>query len=984
MGTGSQRVIAYVADTSAYERAMKRIEAINKSTAQKISSTFNKEISKIRNPLEKTTKKIQVKGFEELAGLSSTVTTNVTEASGAMGVFTDKINVNQKGLLTYSQSYKDLGKNINDVSKNTSSLMGKSSQLGTNLNNVVGINQSFSKQLKGVGFATQVVSRDLKTVSGNVTKMGVVIKTADGRFLHLKETITKTPDGIQKVDKSVKDVTKTFNKSKKSTNALAKSTASLGQNIARLASRAALTIPLWLALRGAIMGVISVVKNGFRDVAQFDKSLQKLHKNLQGTPQQIERNFKTVRGEITKLSLESGRSTQEITSAIQRFATVGFDFETAMQAGLDATRLAVILFGEGEETANGFARALNVLVDKTSKTTSVADQISESMALTSELYEVNAFEISELTSGMQKFAGTAKALNLTTQQTITLMAALSSQGLNPKRANLMRSSFLKMAGSLEKVSDTLGVDVNPKMDTTFDVFRKVIGALAKLKSTSGKISPELVESVREIFQLRGGEMALDFVAGFEEVNAQLDKYIAKKPSIEKFHKDFDKINDTIFQQYAIMGNLRDEIGKAFVIGLTGAGDFKDSLKEINTFLKANINNARELGKLFNVIFVKPKGVSGSIAGIFGPIGDMVVKSIQLDNAEKKAIRDNVKRDIQDALNGSLTDTQLKDLIVSLDSKSLKHVKIKSDTINNLKIQLEKQLSDGFKGTALEAKAQIDVQIKEQDAISEKNRGSKADAILQSELARLKALGATNVELLKAENIYRNMLSIELKGEEALRNKLSLERAIAEEKRLQSKLGSDSLKLYKISEEHGLNVAKTIGDVLSGERDFSIFERQGGKALEVFKKNFASIFEQQKAEKFFTEGRGAGINIQEEALRQPIDKRAVSRLASSEVAWKSEVVTHQTTAIQDNTIQLKVLSEMYRMGMKLQGPDAQRLVNASSGAPALFPQPEQTTNVTVKNEFNVKTNDPEELVNGMIVAMDSAKVTKKINEKIARF
>ena len=59
-----------------------------------------------------------------------------------------------------------------------------------------------------------------------------------------------------------------------------------------------------------------------------------------------------------------------------------------------------------------------------------------------------------------------------------------------------------------------------------------------------------------------------------------------------------------------------------------------------------------------------------------------------------------------------------------------------------------------------------------------------------------------------------------------------------------------MKLFDIAKTQGVNIAKQVSDVLSGSMDFSQFVRKGGAAVDIFKKEFSDIYEQQQAIAFF--------------------------------------------------------------------------------------------------------------------------------------
>lgn len=170
---------------------------------------------------------------------------------------------------------------------------------------------------------------------------------------------------------------------------------------------------------------------------------------------------------------------------------------------------------------------------------------------------------------------------------------------------------------------------------------------------------------------------------------------------------------------------------------------------------------------------------------------------------------------------------------------------------------------------------------EQDIVLEYEKQNQiAKLILEDQLERLKANGALNSEVLKAEGLLKKQLKIEEQLEDRVKRQLALQREKTKEQRLQSKLGSDSIKLFEIAQTEGTDIAKAIGDVLAGDTSFSSFVQRGGKALEVFKQQFEDIFKQQQALAFFGGGRvpgleglqgGRRINIEERGIFEPVSR-----------------------------------------------------------------------------------------------------------------
>lgn len=714
----------------------------------------------------------------------------------------------------------------------------------------------FQKGAKQVGDSLGQISTT-KTVAGldnlanTAIKTTKTVKNLDGSLTQITQTTKTNAKGVSKVTSSYKD--------------LKTNTVSLGENISRLAKKGLITIPIWIALRTAIQGTFRTISDGLKTISDQDRALQKAKRNIQGTTTSVASNFQTLKKEALDLSLKTGVSVEKIVTAFQRFATVGFDFETSLQGANSAVKTSVLLFGEAEDTANAFARSMRVLVDRSDNSRSAGDQISEAMAITAELWKTNAFELNEFTGDLEKFAGTAKTTNITTRETIALLATLSTAGLRNRGGRLLRTSINKLLENLDKLSGTLGVKVNPQLDDTFSVLIKVIGELEKLQQTTGSLGPT-TEIIGEIF---GGVRGAEVVRALIALRSELNKNLKVTGDINKFNKEFEEQNVQVNRLTEQFVNLNKEIGKAFVVGIVGGDDFDDSFQKIVNTQKNIQGNTQAFAEGISIAFKAATFQLGAIFDNFEKLDD-----ISLTNAQKKVeelfslskIKDvnivkellrNIEETIPVGILGFTKKFQteakkvLLDRLNILDSIAKKEIEITEEG--------KKQTNQG---------KEITLQQMDRSAISK--------TVLDNTLAQAKAQGASESQILRITEQTIKRLGIEEKTIDKLSRQIELERAIANEKRLQAELGNESLKLFRIAQEQGAQVAKQIGDVLSGDIDFSTFIRRGGEVAEIFKKEFADIFEQQQAGQFFrgerVSGRpelrgGAGIAIREEAIRR---------------------------------------------------------------------------------------------------------------------
>jgi TP901 family phage tail tape measure protein len=754
--------------------------------------------------------------------------------------------------------------NVEDVKRQVKQLQRLNSIMAKNLG------KDFTKGAIIVRKELTKISESVKPItlkSGKTTKeirtFTTVVRAANGQLA----TITQRTAGLGKNFKVLNTTIKSG----------AAGMRTFGQNLATLAKRAALTIPLWFVLRQGIGSVFRTIKEGLSSIVAFDAALQKAKRNLQGTTASIAQNFATLKTEVTKLSIETGRSVEDITNAFQKFATVGFDFETSMAGAQNATKLSILLFGDATETANAFARTMRVLIDETNGAKPASEQLADVMALTAELWETNAFELNEMTASLERFAPAAKVAGFSADEAVKLMAGLSTAGLRGSKAGrLLSTSLVRLLVNTDKLAESLGVKVNPEMDRTFDVFLRTLDALNKTRNAAGKVSPAFEKITKSIFGLRSGLA----VKGLIALRKNLQEVLNVKGDVSDFNNKFEEINKTTFQLDAQVKNLNVTLGRAFATGIVGGEDYDDVLQTIiNTQLKLSegmeqfgtvARNAIISGGvgsllIFRAQILKTLAFVAANPIVLGTIAtfttlNLIEDVIRLRKESDKAsisladVAIDFAKEIDKALLGDLNFDEIDLLIARLETFGAKQIGFDEVNFNNT-LKVLKEIRAEEEKISKEKQNQIDAG--EKATILEGKRTKIAKIVLEHELKILEARGASTSELLKAEGLIRNQLNIEKSANDQYKDRLELQRAINQEKELESTLSSRTQKLAKIGREEGVQTARRLSEVLSGDFDFDLFERIGGKNLEIFKKEFANIFQEQQDLKFL---RGKGFDI----------------------------------------------------------------------------------------------------------------------------
>jgi len=1030
MNLGTNYIVTYLSDIRGAVQGANDLDKLNARIASSIGRSYATAVRSFGTELTNVGKlqKIQIDGKDADKQLRQ-LQTILQTTDGTFQKFTETQTFINGILWKTSGSMKDVTKEftignvaIEKQAKSLTSLTGQTSRLATNLSSVGDINSKLAPQLKGFGTVTEVVSSNLKASGANFQKYEAILKTANGTQLKLNETISRTPDGMQKVKTTIEPVSAAFLKLQAAQAGVVvattqltaplgrlgtdfKSLASINANFAnelssvgnvvriirptinevsgdlktsgisaetssgkyvmlteklkntggnftllnakmrettqevangnnvfanfansvkQLGARALLTIPIWFALRAAITGVFQGISGGIKDLLAFDLALQKIRNNLQGSPAEVATAFSKIRSSITEASKETGISTEIIAKAVKEFATLGFSANESLQGALGATKLSIALFGDAGETAGAFARALNIMIDRSKGAKYAVDQMNEAFALTSQLEETNNFEIKNVTEALDKFAGTAAGVGLTMNQTLAILAAVGTAGrAGSEGATLLSTSFNQLLSNIPKISKSLGLVVTSG-ESTFTTFTKILNTIAELNKTPGGQNAA-IQAISDIF---GGARGIKVVQSLIAVKDILDKNIATLPSFAALNVKVDRTMESESKQAEILSNRIKEMGKSFFTALAGSEDFTGAIVTLNNVVKGLTEGLKPLGSTIHAIFdnlgfiaggafllnwqkiiairaivapllasqaalvgagetlsiafsygflggfkllgkylvagvmagfagIGAAGAGGilaaAIAAIFSPITitvgiigkltadvftENLIKGIEAKN--KKA--QSAFNKLIDGLKGNLSIADLSALIEKMTLK-LKP----GDLITAREIgALRKRLADQIEKSQFDAKPKVDVE----PLISFADTQSISKLILDRKLDELKLQGATNVQLAQAKILGTDALKIKEDTLSLLSNQLDLEKAIHEEKRLQNKLGSDSIKIFEIAQTSGVEVAKTIGDVLAGNLNFDEFISQGGKAVTVFMQQFPELFKQQQAMAFY--------------------------------------------------------------------------------------------------------------------------------------
>ena len=373
--------------------------------------------------------------------------------------------------------------------------------------------------------------------------------------------------------------------------------AGLGNSLWKLASRAALTIPIWLALRGAIMGVIGAFSDGIKSIVQLDEALINAKNEIQDIAN-LDTFMVGLREQAIKLSRETGTSVEKVVESFRRFATAGIEATTALAGMNTAVKGARATMGDAVETSRFLADVYNQLGDRITEVSGTQAKFDYIMGTVSALMPKNTFVIKEFTDAFAKFGGTAKAAGLSLDETFLLIATSATAMQRGARAGTqLASAFNQLSKNSEEIRLFLGKDSLAGL-SQFEIFSSVLERAGDAMAQPGG-EGTVLRIIQDLFGNRGGRDVKALTANITQFRSEMERLASLSAEdreallLQRYGTAMEKIQ---FQLDRVKQSL-NELVREFVTGLTGTDDYANALKRINDELEKMIENARAAGNV---------------------------------------------------------------------------------------------------------------------------------------------------------------------------------------------------------------------------------------------------------------------------------------------------------------------------------------------------------------------------------------------------
>jgi TP901 family phage tail tape measure protein len=698
----------------------------------------------------------------------------------------------------------------------------------------------------------------------------------------------------------------------------------------KLAVRAMAVIPIWMAFRAIWSTIIGLVTNSISEWFKLD---EQLHRIIVTTNTFIDRSadlgstMERIETAILNYGGASSKSFSEIATSMYALGSAGLTVNEQMAGFTHVMDLSIGTMGNVEQTAKLVAGVYNVFGHNIKGAYTEGAKFKKIADILAYTYTKQQVELDEIATGLSYVASVGNLVNVGFEDLVTTIGVLNTGMLKGSKAGVaLMNAFIEIAQKSDKLAE-LGVVFDPNKPLNY---RDVVEQLTKIYGENA-LSLNNLKEIIEVFGQRGGRAVAQLITDFDRWKKSIDDADAHfedfaKRTAEEMEKSLPaamaKLNNAIKRNIidAIKdkGILEDITKVGAILEKAGRGGATLNIigdENLPVFLRMMVETSKLLGEMSPILGYATKTYTANVVADTLREGEedvlLVAKKIldtrkQIIQEEKKEIgfEDFLEKLAKDKIENGKTELVLR--------KEITDWLIKGEMSSLMLNQMNTEEQKEFIKTLLD-RLNIQIQITEEEKASKQRLPKElATKLYENRLDILKEQGATESDILKQKEYYIKQLGTELglKTEtvDKLMRQLDIEKALTKEKRLQGRLGSDTLKLYDIAIKEGPQVAKNIGDLLAKKIGFDDFMRRfkGTKTLQIAEEQFPDLIKQQQAEQYLKgervsgrpelkPGYGTRIPILEEFIRKK-PKQYDAELALQEMKLKARLPSTTTRPV----------------------------------------------------------------------------------------
>ena len=389
-----------------------------------------------------------------------------------------------------------------------------------------------------------------------------------------------------------------------------------------LAGRAALTIPIWMALRTTMEATFGVIPAGIDRFKELDLAVAQMATLTDGAFDKMD-----AKSKLNQLSMETGVEISKLRDVYKNLAESGLDSATSFSGMSTIVKGSIASFADAVPLARTMAGALNVLGDKFDVGATKGEKLNAMMGVMYTLWKTNGGLMDDYVGALRN-AGAAA--NITGTGFAELMANIATMHtglqLGSQAGNAWRMAVNDLAKpkSQEAALSFLGQDsLTPEQSADTNKFLDdIINKLDQMKK-AGASGDQLNGIVNMIFGQKGGRDPATIVSLIDVARANVQKIVdlMKNPSTagNGFLQSFSDQMNTLDAQLKRTAQIMPSLSENFLAGLSGisGSDAISNLTKLNDKLQnseESFNKAGTSVKNFGATLVQA-GIAFSVISI---------------------------------------------------------------------------------------------------------------------------------------------------------------------------------------------------------------------------------------------------------------------------------------------------------------------------------------------------------------------------------
>ena len=477
----------------------------------------------------------------------------------------------------------------------------------TNLSQVIGTKMVSSFALFQKGTQSAV---------GNVQRMQAAILQADGAVMKLNYSMSRTGNGAYMYVPGSGSASPV---SAKQANSMIPGAGQVGvmTSALALAGRAALTIPIWMALRTAMTSVSETASEGVKRMADLDQAVAQMSVLTTGAFDPV-----AAKQKIDELSLSTGKSVEEIRDVYKNLAESGLSSATSLEAMNTVVRGSMASFSDGAALARTMAGALNVMGDSITVGTTQAEKLNYMMNIMQTLWKDNGGQMDDYVGGLRNSAAAAETAGVSFKELMVNIATLhTGLQMGTVAGNALRMALDDLVKKQPEVLAFLGQkSLTPEQSADSETLLMAVVQKMKSMQDAGMSNNVILTSVNQLFGQRGGRDPLSLLALLDKYKSNMANANSVTGTSNIFGKDADKQISTMTVQFERMHNIVADMGANFLGGLFNVAgkDPVEILQNMNAELTKMKDGAQGFGKalhdaLLPLAVLGGFGISGALA-----------------------------------------------------------------------------------------------------------------------------------------------------------------------------------------------------------------------------------------------------------------------------------------------------------------------------------------------------------------------------------